>query len=79
MENGRIVEARIALGSVAPVPVRCRQVERLLAGEQIRPALIEECRRTLLSEITPIDDVRSTRQYRERVAQNLLEEFLKSL
>ena len=79
MENGRIVEARIALGSVAPVPVRCRQVERLLAGEQIRPALIEECRRTLLSEITPIDDARSTRQYRERVAQNLLEEFLKSL
>ena len=79
VENGRIVEARIALGSVAPVPLRCRQVERLLAGEQIRPALIEECRRTLLSEITPIDDVRSTRQYRERVAQNLLEEFLKSL
>src|SRR3989449_458434 len=79
METGRVIEARIALGSVAPVPLRCRQVERLLAGEQIRPALIEECRRTLLSEITPIDDVRSTRQYRERVAQNLLEEFLKSL
>ena len=79
MENGRIVEARIALGSVAPVPVRCRQVERRLAGEQIRPALIEECRRTLLSEITPIDDARSTRQYRERVAQNLLEEFLRSV
>src|SRR3989454_5879918 len=79
MENGRIVEARIALGSVAPVPVRCRQVERRLAGEQIRPALIEECRRTLLSEIAPIDDARSTCQYRERVAQNLLEEFLRSV
>jgi len=77
MENGRILEARIALGSVAPVPIRCSQVERLLAGEQIRTALIEECRRTLLSEITPIDDARSTRHYRERVAQNLLEEFLR--
>src|SRR5439155_20946275 len=79
MENGRIVEVRIALGSVAPGPRRCRQVGRLLAGEQIRPALIEECRSTLLSEITPIHDARSTRQYRERVAQNLLEEFLRTL
>ena len=62
-----------------PMALDIDQVERLLAGEQIRPALIEECRRTLLSEIAPIDDARSTRQYRERVAQNLLEEFLKSV
>jgi CO/xanthine dehydrogenase FAD-binding subunit len=79
VDDGRIAEARIAFGSVAPVPVRCYQVESLLAGERIRPALIEECRRKLLSEISPIDDARSSREYRKRVAQNLLEEFLKAL
>jgi len=79
MDNGRIAKPRIAFGSVAPVPVRCYQVERLLAGEHVRPALIEACRRKLLTEIAPIDDIRSTREYRKRVAQNLLEEFLKSL
>jgi CO/xanthine dehydrogenase FAD-binding subunit len=79
MEKGRIAEARIAFGSVAPVPVRCYRVEALLAGERVRPALIEECRRTLSSEITPIDDARSSREYRRRVAQNLLEEFLRTL
>lgn len=79
MENGRIAEARIAFGSVAPVPIRCHQVERLLAGERVHPALIGECRRILLSEIAPIDDARSSREYRKRVAQNLLEEFLKAL
>jgi CO/xanthine dehydrogenase FAD-binding subunit len=79
MDNGRIAEPRIVFGSVAPVPVRCYQVERLLAGEHVRPALIEECRRKLLTEIAPIDDIRSTCEYRKRVAQNLLEEFLKSL
>jgi CO/xanthine dehydrogenase FAD-binding subunit len=78
-ENGRVVEARVAFGSVSPVPMRCHQVETLLAGERIRPALIEECRRKLASEIAPIDDVRSTREYRKRVAQNLLDEFLRSL
>jgi CO/xanthine dehydrogenase FAD-binding subunit len=79
MENGRIAQARIAFGSVAPVPMRCPQVETLLAGERVRPALIEECRRRLSWEIAPIDDARSSREYRKRVAQNLLEEFLRSL
>jgi CO/xanthine dehydrogenase FAD-binding subunit len=79
MENDRVVEARIALGSVAPVPIRCPGVEGLLAGQRIRPALIEECRRKLMSEMSPIDDARSTRQYRQRVAQNLLAEFLTSV
>lgn len=79
MENRRVAEARIAFGSIAPVPVRCYQVENLLTGEPIRPALIEECRRKLASEIAPIDDLRSSRDYRKRVAQNLLVEFLRSL
>jgi CO/xanthine dehydrogenase FAD-binding subunit len=79
MEDRRIVEARIAFGSVAPIPIRCSGVETLLTGEAIRPSLMEECRRKLLSEIAPIDDLRSSRRYRERVAQNLLEEFLRSL
>jgi len=79
IQNDRVSEARIAYASIAPVPVRCRRVESLLAGERIRPALIEECRRVLLTEIAPIDDSRSSREYRKRVAQNLLEEFLVSL
>jgi CO/xanthine dehydrogenase FAD-binding subunit len=79
MGNGRVVDARFAFASVAPVPVRCREVEALLVGERISSALINECRRKLLFEIAPIDDARSSREYRKRVAQNLLEEFLRSL
>jgi CO/xanthine dehydrogenase FAD-binding subunit len=79
MEKGRINQVRIALGSVAPVPIRCYQTEKLLTGELIRAVLIEDCRRKLISEIAPIDDPRSSRRYRERIAQNLLEEFLRTL
>ena len=62
---------RIALGSVAAVPVRLPRTEAALAGG----ATIAEARRVLESEITPIDDVRSTAAYRLHVAGNLLEKF----
>jgi CO/xanthine dehydrogenase FAD-binding subunit len=79
MEAGRITEARIALGSVAATPVRCVRTEETLRGRGIDAPLIREARATLSSEITPIDDIRSTALYRRRVAENLLEEFLTSL
>jgi len=79
VEGGALGEVRIALGSVAPVVLRCRRTEALLRGrgldeESTRAALDE-----LAREVTPIDDVRSTARYRTRVTQNLLREFLSSL
>ncbi len=62
---------RIALGSVAPTVVRLPRTEAALGSG----APIEEARRVLQSEITPIDDVRSTAAYRMQVAENLLESF----
>jgi xanthine dehydrogenase small subunit len=63
---------RIALGSVAPTVVRARKTEAALAAG----SSVAEARRTLESEIAPIDDVRSTADYRRRVAANLLVRFL---
>ena len=62
---------RVALGSVAPTVVRLPRTESLLAAG--RP--LEDAKRTLLEEIRPIDDIRSTADYRRRVAANLLEQF----
>jgi CO/xanthine dehydrogenase FAD-binding subunit len=67
---------RIALGGVAPVVVRCPRTEALLAqGERDEAAL----RASLVGEISPIDDVRSSARYRRAVAQNLLGGFLAGL
>ena len=63
---------RVALGSVAPTVVRARRTEAALA----RGASVEEARRTLMDEIAPIDDLRSTAEYRRRVAGNLLTSML---
>lgn len=62
---------RIAIGSVAPIIVRAPRTEAALASG----ASIEEAARVLGEEIRPIDDVRSTAEYRRTVTLNLLRRF----
>ncbi|MGH9367439.1 MAG: FAD binding domain-containing protein [Thermoanaerobaculia bacterium] len=62
---------RIALGSVAPTVIRARRTEELLASG----GSIADARRSLGEEIAPIDDLRSTADYRRRVCANVLERF----
>lgn len=76
MEHGVVRDIRIAVASVAPVPLRCRVTESVLRGTHLSPAWIEAARNELAGEISPIDDIRSTARYRTRVAQNLLTDFL---
>jgi CO/xanthine dehydrogenase FAD-binding subunit len=73
-EGDSIVEARIAFGGVAPVPLRCHAIERALLDGDARVGLA-----SLAHAIAPIDDIRSTARYRQRVAENLLRDFMRSL
>jgi xanthine dehydrogenase small subunit len=66
---------RLAFGSVAPTVVRARRTEAVLA----RNGSIEEAQRVLLDELAPIDDIRSTAEYRRRVAANLLARFMREV
>ncbi len=62
---------RLSLGSVAPTVVRLPRTEAALAGG----IPIAEARAILEAEIHPIDDLRSSAEYRRRVSGNLLERF----
>lgn len=75
LEDGRFADVRIALGSVAPTVLRAVGTEQLLRGEKISLAVLHKAQEMLGSEISPIDDMRSTAVYRRRVARNLLAEF----
>jgi OHCU decarboxylase len=70
MDGERVAEVRIAVASVAPVPLRCRQAERAMMTSRA------DALEALEAEIAPIDDIRSTGEYRRKVALNLLGEFL---
>jgi CO/xanthine dehydrogenase FAD-binding subunit len=71
MAGVRSEAPRVALGSVGPVVVRARGAERALAGGQG----VDAAANALDEDITPIDDLRSTAQYRRVVAQNLVRQF----
>jgi CO/xanthine dehydrogenase FAD-binding subunit len=74
-----IRDLRLAMGSVAPVPLRLNDTERVLTGKRIDSALIATARKGVVNEIRPIDDIRSTARYRAAVAGNLVAEFLEKL
>lgn len=77
--ENRIKDVRIALGSVAPTVVRCRRTEDALRGRAPDAEAVGAAQAGLKSEIAPIDDIRSTADYRLRVALNVLEDFLLTL
>jgi CO/xanthine dehydrogenase FAD-binding subunit len=74
--GGIIKDLRLAYGSVAPTVVRAKAAEDLLRGRAPSPLILAEAREALRADIAPIDDMRSTADYRLKVAGNLLEEFL---
>ncbi len=71
-ENGVVTHARLALGSVAPVPVRLKHVETALIGQPIDPKAAEK----IDQDIAPIDDIRSTEQYRRTVSRRIVRSWL---
>ncbi len=76
INDQRISHVRIALGSVAPIPIRCHKSEAALLNQSLDDETIRSATDTLAAEISPIDDLRSTQNYRLRVSLNLLQDFL---
>lgn len=76
MQGGRFHRVRLAFGSIGPTVVRVRAAEQLAEGKPPSPTLAGQAAELLPRDISPIDDQRSTADYRSRVAKNLLREFL---
>jgi CO/xanthine dehydrogenase FAD-binding subunit len=66
-EQGEIRSARIALGAVAPTPIRAYRAEERLAGCQPDDRLIEEVALLAAGETQPIDDLRASAEYRRHI------------
>ena len=79
VNRGKAAGVRIAVGSVAPVPLRCTNIEAVINDHGLEEATIAAAQAAFISEIAPIDDLRSTKDYRLRVALNLLKDFLDEL
>jgi CO/xanthine dehydrogenase FAD-binding subunit len=79
LSGGVLQDVRLAVGSVAPVPLRLMETERMIRGKALDAQQIESAKTAAAAEIRPIDDIRSTARYRAAVAGNLVAEFLEKL
>jgi xanthine dehydrogenase small subunit len=73
--DGTIADARVAYGGVGPVVLRLPKTEQFLAGKPLRLDTFERAGSIAAGEVTPISDVRGSRDYRLLLAENVMSKF----
>ncbi|MEA1902295.1 MAG: xanthine dehydrogenase family protein subunit M [Actinomycetota bacterium] len=69
---------RVAFGAVAPTPLRAQRIEALLDGRTLDEQLLAGATVLVSEEVSPITDIRSTREYRLRMCEVMLNRGLKA-
>lgn len=69
----------VALGSVAPIPIRLPEFEQWIVGKEIGKKVLDEAEQRVAAMIKPIDDIRSTAEYRQWVSGRIVRGFLEEL
>ena len=77
-DAGVVREARIVLGSVAPVPMRAVKAEELLSGKVLSDELLSEAAKKAREEVAPISDVRASQPYRLEMTEVLVRRALRA-
>ena len=72
MGGKKCKDARIAMGSMAPTPLRCPRAEELLKGKGSDNALIAQCSAEAMAACSPVDDQRATAWYRRQAGTALV-------
>jgi xanthine dehydrogenase small subunit len=75
LDGDTITSAALAYGAVGPTVLRLRKAEQFLAGRPFDEETMSEAGDIAISEITPISDVRGSRDYRNQLARNVLLKF----
>ncbi len=74
--DGRLRDVRVAMGSVAPTPLRARHVEAALEGQPLNAATLAAAVEAAAEDAKPIDDVRASAWYRGHLVRVFVEEVL---
>ena len=72
----RVKWVRIALGAVAPTPMRAANAEKVLAGRKLEPGIIDKAAAEVVREVRPISDVRASADYRRQMSGVLVKRAL---
>lgn len=78
MKDGVCSAIRIALGAVAPTPIRARKAEAVLTGQRPNARGIAECGRIAAAESSPISNIRGSADYRRKMVEELTQRAIVS-
>jgi len=79
LDSNVIEDVKIALGAVAPTPIRAKKAEATLKGMKPDDRLLETCAEAALHESDPIDDVRSSADYRKKLIRVLVKRAIENM
>ena len=79
MDGEVIKDVKIALGAVAPTPIRAKKAEEILKGKKPDDKILEACAEAASLESSPIDDVRSSAAYRKKLVKVLVKRAIKQI
>ena len=71
-DNKTVKDVRICLGSVAPTPIEIKEVREKMIGKNFSQLDFNQLGQIVEDKISPIDDIRGTREYRKDVAKNIM-------
>lgn len=75
-EDGTVVDCRIGLGCLAPVPVRASEAEAALQGEPADDTAFRRAGERAKADVDPITDARSTAEYRQLITETKVRDLL---
>jgi carbon-monoxide dehydrogenase medium subunit len=78
-EYKRCSGMRIALGAVAPTPIRGKKAESILKDKRVTPELIQKCAEVAVEETKPISDIRASADYRKKMVHFLVKKMVSAL
>lgn len=78
-DNKRCNHIRIALGAVAPTPIRAKKAEAILEDKKMTPSLMKESAQMAIKESKPISDIRASSDYRKKMIGYLVEKMTSDL
>ncbi len=72
-------EYRLAFCAVGPIPTRARRIEQLIKGKTIDAELLSQARALVAEEVSPITDIRSSREYRLHICEVMLQRGIQAV
>lgn len=78
-ELAQVAEARITLGAVAPTIIHAEEAEYFLKGKSLDEAVIEQAATLAMQAAHPIDDLRSSADYRQEIVRVCVRRSLRTL